>query len=327
MLLSTVYPTVKPLLEGAIRRLTVTVRWNEGSQEHSFSVVEYVINPGQTLPAAELLQAAEQAAGAAAGIPAPPAPPARPSTPSSVAGGHVHPRHPGGAPMSPARSRLQRGVTLLEVMVAMTVLVMAATMIWAAFDQTGRIRSTPRRARRPTTFARVAMQRITRPARRVPLAAREPAADARVDPHGLHRREPWFPSTSRASRTDAPPGHLLQATPARSATASRPTAARGVAGGGLRPPAARVAASTLTPSAAARSTCFIPGIRQFELRFWDDAQERWIESWDTQQATAVGCPARAPTLTLREGERGPSGRPQRDRAPHDPPLTFGLPIY
>ena len=56
-LLTTVYPTVKPLLEGAIRRLKVTVRWNEGEREHSFVIVEYVTNPGQTLPTAELLNA------------------------------------------------------------------------------------------------------------------------------------------------------------------------------------------------------------------------------------------------------------------------------
>jgi len=54
-LLTTVYPSVKPLLEGAIRRLTITVRWHEGSREHSFDVVEYVTNPGQTLPSNELL--------------------------------------------------------------------------------------------------------------------------------------------------------------------------------------------------------------------------------------------------------------------------------
>jgi prepilin-type N-terminal cleavage/methylation domain-containing protein len=56
-LLTTVYPTVKPLLEGAIRRLTVTVRWHEGEREHSFAIVEYVTNPGQTLPTAEMLNA------------------------------------------------------------------------------------------------------------------------------------------------------------------------------------------------------------------------------------------------------------------------------
>lgn len=55
-LLTAVYPTVKPMLEGAIRRLTVTVSWKEGSREYSFQVVEYVTNPGQTLPPAEMLQ-------------------------------------------------------------------------------------------------------------------------------------------------------------------------------------------------------------------------------------------------------------------------------
>ena len=66
-LLTTVYPTVKPLLEGAIRRLTVTVTWHEGEREHSFVIVEYVTNPGQTLPTAELLNALPGAGGLGAG--------------------------------------------------------------------------------------------------------------------------------------------------------------------------------------------------------------------------------------------------------------------
>lgn len=67
-LLTTVYPTVKPLLEGAIRRLTVTVRWHEGEREHSFVVVEYVTNPGQTLPSSELLNALPGATGPTPGV-------------------------------------------------------------------------------------------------------------------------------------------------------------------------------------------------------------------------------------------------------------------
>ena len=62
-LLTTVYPTVKPLLEGAIRKLTVHVVWHEGSREYSFDVVEYVTNPGQTLPTAEQLNALPGGAG------------------------------------------------------------------------------------------------------------------------------------------------------------------------------------------------------------------------------------------------------------------------
>jgi len=80
-LLTTVYPTVKPLLEGAIRRLTVTVRWREGEREHSFSVVEYVTNPGQTLPSAELLNSLQGATPPGGTPPSPPNTPTPPRLP------------------------------------------------------------------------------------------------------------------------------------------------------------------------------------------------------------------------------------------------------
>lgn len=80
-LLTTVYPTVKPLLEGAIRRLTVTVRWHEGEREHSFVIVEYVTNPGQTLPSAELLNALPGANPPGTPPNSPPTPPTPPRLP------------------------------------------------------------------------------------------------------------------------------------------------------------------------------------------------------------------------------------------------------
>ncbi|MEZ4389961.1 MAG: prepilin-type N-terminal cleavage/methylation domain-containing protein [Polyangiales bacterium] len=95
MLLTAVYPSVKPLLEGAIRRLTVTVRWREGSVDHSFDVVEYVTNPGQTLPSGDALNAAQQAltgaAGAAGSVPGTGAP----ATPRPLSA--TTPAIPGGA--------------------------------------------------------------------------------------------------------------------------------------------------------------------------------------------------------------------------------------
>ena len=51
-LLTGIYPTIKPMFEGAIRKVTVTVRWNEGSREFSFDVLQYVTNPGQTMSSA-----------------------------------------------------------------------------------------------------------------------------------------------------------------------------------------------------------------------------------------------------------------------------------
>ena len=45
MAMGIVYPTMKPLMEASIRRLTVTVHWKEGSIEKELSMVQYVSNP------------------------------------------------------------------------------------------------------------------------------------------------------------------------------------------------------------------------------------------------------------------------------------------
>jgi len=38
-----IYPVLKPFIEDQIRRATVTVKWREGAQEHSFDVIQYLI--------------------------------------------------------------------------------------------------------------------------------------------------------------------------------------------------------------------------------------------------------------------------------------------
>jgi general secretion pathway protein I len=50
MALSIVYPTLKPMLEASIRRITVSVKWTEGSSQRTFDIAEYVTNPMQGLP-------------------------------------------------------------------------------------------------------------------------------------------------------------------------------------------------------------------------------------------------------------------------------------
>jgi len=45
MAMGIVYPTLKPMMEASIRRLTVTVHWKEGSIEKDLSMVQYVTNP------------------------------------------------------------------------------------------------------------------------------------------------------------------------------------------------------------------------------------------------------------------------------------------
>ena len=42
-----VYPSLKPLLETAIRRVTVVVKWKEGPNDRDFTLVQYITNPSR----------------------------------------------------------------------------------------------------------------------------------------------------------------------------------------------------------------------------------------------------------------------------------------
>jgi len=103
MAMSMVYPTLKPMLEASIRKLTVTVEWQGGGKGKSLDVVEYVTNPmqgGLDPNAANGLDGAMNALSAALGLPTPGGTPgtgtgtgttgttATPSTPSLFGGLH-----------------------------------------------------------------------------------------------------------------------------------------------------------------------------------------------------------------------------------------------
>jgi general secretion pathway protein I len=47
LVFSLVYPSLKPLLEAAIRRVTVVVKWKEGKNDRDFTLVQYITNPSQ----------------------------------------------------------------------------------------------------------------------------------------------------------------------------------------------------------------------------------------------------------------------------------------
>jgi general secretion pathway protein I len=47
MVFSLVYPSLKPLLELAIRRVTVEVKWKEGTADRSFLLQQYITNPSR----------------------------------------------------------------------------------------------------------------------------------------------------------------------------------------------------------------------------------------------------------------------------------------
>ena len=45
MVMGILYPAIKPMFEASIRRLTVTVKWKEGTNERELPLVQYVTNP------------------------------------------------------------------------------------------------------------------------------------------------------------------------------------------------------------------------------------------------------------------------------------------
>jgi general secretion pathway protein I len=45
MVMGMVYPTMKPMMEASIRRITVTVHWKEGPKGQDFTIVQFVTNP------------------------------------------------------------------------------------------------------------------------------------------------------------------------------------------------------------------------------------------------------------------------------------------
>jgi len=47
MLMSFVYPSLKPMLEASIRKVTVSVTWKEGSLDRNLDVTEFVTDPQQ----------------------------------------------------------------------------------------------------------------------------------------------------------------------------------------------------------------------------------------------------------------------------------------
>ncbi len=42
-----VYPSLKPLLETAIRRVTVVIKWKEGAADRDFTLIQYITNPSR----------------------------------------------------------------------------------------------------------------------------------------------------------------------------------------------------------------------------------------------------------------------------------------
>jgi general secretion pathway protein I len=64
MMMSLVYPTLKPMLEASIRKVSVTVQYKEGKFDRELAITQYVTNPQQ----GQLLPGVDGGAGALGGL-------------------------------------------------------------------------------------------------------------------------------------------------------------------------------------------------------------------------------------------------------------------
>lgn len=242
--------------------------------------------------------------------------------------------------MRAARRRGQRGLSMLEVLVAATVLVMVATMIWGAFNQTHRTRTRLSLRQENDHLARVAMARITRDLRAafLTLHVNQDQRIAATITHfigrpGTNSALDLTTFTHRRLRRGTHEGDACEVSyraEDRSGGSLRDEARHGAGDRGQFDLIRRVSPRIDNePQRGGSLDVLIPGIRSFELRYFDEANERWVDSWDTSQAAAQ--PGRLPkrvriTITLDENRQTLTYRTitpvflQR-------PLTFGLPIY
>jgi general secretion pathway protein I len=71
MVMALVYPDLKPMLESSIRKVTVTVKWQEYGTEKDFSVTQYVTDPQEGGLLLEAPEAEDPSGEDQAGLPTP----------------------------------------------------------------------------------------------------------------------------------------------------------------------------------------------------------------------------------------------------------------
>lgn len=229
--------------------------------------------------------------------------------------------------------RRQRGLTMLEVLIASAILAMVATMIWAAFDQTAKMRAKLSTRQEHDHLARVAMARITRDLRAAFLTLHVNQNQSLtttitqfVGKSGLGGSQLDFTTfTHRRLRRGTHEGDACEV----GYRLAEHRGDDGVRGMDLvRRESPRI---DNDPLRGGTLDVIVPGVKSFAVSYYDDSTERWSETWDTSQAT--GQPGRLPprvrvTLVIEEGERHEERTYMTETSVQlTRPLTFGLPIY
>jgi len=233
-----------------------------------------------------------------------------------------------GRPRRGSLGRASAGVTLLEVMVATTVLAMIAVMIYSAFDHTGRMRTKLSARQQQDHVARIALGRLTSDLRMAFLSAHvnpSPSLLAVLTgfvarDQGTGDRVDFSAFSHRRLRRSAHEGDACE-------VGYRVEDRRGGSGRDLmRRESPRIDNDTQRGGTV---DVLVPNVSAFELRYYDSTIDQWIDSWDTTQATGQfnRLPSRV-RATLRMRETDGTERSYTTATPLmiTEVLRFGLPL-
>lgn len=241
--------------------------------------------------------------------------------------------------MRRARHAAQSGLTLLEVLVATSVLIMVATMIWGAFDQTSKMRDHLAERQENDHLVRVAISRIERDLRSafLSLHVNQNQQLATSITHFVGRsggggaQLDFTTFTHRRLRRGTHEGDACEVGYRLSEPRSDqrdPNDRRRRAGRFdlMRRESPRI---DVEPTRGGTIDVLVPGVSGFDLSYWDEATERWTDAWDTSSTT--GQPGRLPMrvrITVALDEANQTRRYTSETPVYvTRPLTFGLPIY
>jgi general secretion pathway protein J len=230
--------------------------------------------------------------------------------------------------MNRARRSGARGLTLLEVMVAVAILAMVAVLTYGAFDGLSRGKKSLGRVNDRYHQGRSALARMTSELSSAFLSMHQPPVEAQI------RRLTIFAGSngSPADRID-----FTSFSHRRLTKDSRESDQNEISYFGSPDPnvsgkvdLARRESTTidLEPKRGGEVDVLVEDIESFEVKYLDATTGMWTETWDSSQAT--GQPARLPfeikiTLALKSGGEGkPVVFTTKMTMPMQAPLSFAL---
>ena len=226
-------------------------------------------------------------------------------------------------------TRATRGLTLLEVMVAVGILAMVAVLIYGAFDGLGRGKKNLGRVNDRYHQGRAALARMTRELSSAFLSAHQPLTEQQF------RRLTIFKATSSspADRIDFTSFSHLRLVHNSHESDQNELSYFGSPDpkvpGKLDLARRESTIIDLDPKRGGEVEVLAEDIDHFDVRFLDATTGLWTESWDSSQAT--GQPNRLPfeikiTLALKGGiQNKPIVFLTKVAMPMQVPLTFAVP--